>query len=72
MNCRICNEPIPEERVEALQEIGLPFDTCVLHSQVTKPVTLMEYGHKTAGALVRVPQDSESVRLAKRAFNRSR
>jgi hypothetical protein len=72
MNCRVCNQPIPEERVEALKEIGLPYDTCVSHSQVTKPVCLMSYDHKTAGALVRVPQDSESVRLAKRAFNRSR
>jgi hypothetical protein len=35
-------------------------------------LVLMEYGHKTAGYAVAVPNDPEAQRLALRAFKRAR
>jgi len=69
MLCEICNEPIPQERLDAI-----PGTTrCVRHSGVVKLMGLMDYGHKTAPSLVVLdPENKEAVRLARRAFNRSR
>jgi len=69
MLCEICQEPIPQERLEAI-----PGTTrCVRHSGTIKRMGLMDYCHKTAPSLVVLdPENKEAVRLARRAFNRSR
>lgn len=72
MICKVCNQEIPAERVEALQEMGIYPNTCVLHSETKPKMVVMEYGHKTAGAIVVVGNDPEQQRLAQRAYRRSR
>lgn len=72
MRCQTCNVLIDTDRAEYLAETNAP-PTCTAHSTTKAKVTLMEYGHKTAGALVVVDgEDKESVRLANRAYRRSR
>lgn len=68
MNCSQCERPIPAERREALPETT----TCVACSNVKKVVGLMEYGHKTGGSLVMLPDDPEQIRLAYRSYRRAR
>ena len=66
--CRYCGHPIHPERLECLPQT----QTCVKCSDVTKPIGLMDFGHKTAPSLVLVPDDREQQRLARRAFRRAR
>lgn len=69
MKCEICGVEIPRERLEAIPGVN----RCVHHSGVIKRIGLMDYSHKTAPSLVVLdPKNKESVRLARRAFNRSR
>ena len=68
MNCIKCDQPIPRERLEALPDTK----TCTACSTTQAYLTLMEYGHKTAGALVVVRSDPEQQRMAKRAYRRAR
>lgn len=68
-HCMYCNTSIPTERVEFLQESGRPC-VCVKCSEERPKLTLMEYGHKTAGYLVIVGRGDE--RKALRAYRRSR
>lgn len=69
MNCEVCQQPIPAERLEALPETT----TCVKCSRVKAKVCLPLYSHKTAAELVVIDaEDTEAVRLARRAHYRSR
>jgi len=69
MNCEICGIRIPIERLEAVPGTV----RCVKHSDASKCLCLMDYSHKTAPSLVVIDsRDKEAVRLARRAFNRSR
>ena len=64
-----CGKEIPAERLEVFPNAT----SCAGCSTVVRNRVYMEYGHKTAGALVVVSgDDKESVRLAERAFRRSR
>ena len=70
--CEVCGAEIPPERVEFLELTGKS-PRCVDHSGEVAAVTFMEYGHKTAGAIVKVAGDNkEAIRLATRAYRRSR
>lgn len=66
--CEKCLKPIPKERLEFLPDTL----RCVNCSNEEKVEGLMDFGHKTAPALVVLPKDSEQKRKAKRAFRRSR
>jgi hypothetical protein len=68
MLCEKCKCLIPSERLEILPDTK----TCVNCSEVQKVTGFMEYGHKTAGYLVMMPDDPEQRRLAERAFKRER
>lgn len=59
------------DRAEFLQETGRPL-ICVSCSGESPKLVLMEYGHKTAGYAVAVPNNPEAQRLALRAFKRAR
>lgn len=67
--CKICGDEIPADRLEALPGTT----TCVSHSGTTKRIGMMDYSHKTAPALVVLDsRNKEAMRLAHRAFHRSR
>lgn len=66
-----CGNHIPEDRLGFLQETNRPI-CCIQCSTEKEKLALMEYGHKTAGYLVIVPNDKESQRLANRSFRRAR
>jgi len=70
MKCR-CGKRIAKARVNFLRETGRDM-SCGDCSQEDKQLTLMEYGHKTAGTLIKVPNDPEQQRLALRAYHRCR
>jgi hypothetical protein len=70
MKCR-CGDTIPKARVEFLRSTSRVL-CCAKCSNEGKQMALMEYGHKTAGTLIRVPNDPEQRRRAMRAFRRSR
>lgn len=68
-NCCKCKIEIPAERLEAIPDTT----TCVNCSNVKKKVGFMDFYHKTAPELVIVDSsDEESVRRARRVYNRSR
>lgn len=75
--CLDCKTIIPEERVEILLGQKWPM-RCVKCSKVEAPAVFMDFGHKTGGEIVVVPnnpdgtRDPEKVRLAVRCFRRSR
>ena len=69
MLCEVCQESIPQERLDAIPGVT----TCVRHSGEAKRIGLMDFGHKTAPSLVVLDtKNKEAVRLAWRAFHRSR
>jgi hypothetical protein len=69
MNCVTCNCVIPAARLEILPHTT----TCVKCSSEKPYVSFMVFEHKTGGYPVHIrAEQSESVRLAKRAFQRSR
>lgn len=67
--CMHCGVVLDPDRVEFLQESGRPC-VCLSCSSETPKLTLMEYGHKTAGYLVIVGKGDEHKAL--RAYRRSR
>jgi hypothetical protein len=68
MLCVKCLKSIPAERLEIL-----PTTTCCVDCSTVQPIRgFMEYGHKTAGYLVVLPDDPEQQRLAERCFRRER
>ncbi len=69
MQCEVCKKEIDPERLEALPNTR----RCAEHSDAAKFVGFMDFSHKTAPALIMVNSDDrESLRLATRAFRRSR
>ena len=70
MQCS-CGREIPEERTEFLIEHGKPL-TCLSCSRERPKLTYMDQAHKTAAYVVIVENDPEQIRLARRAFKRSR
>lgn len=70
MLCKVCGEPIPEERLEAIPGT----DTCVAHSQARRQLGFMiaTAAKGTASVMVTVPDDPEQRRLARRAHMRRR
>lgn len=65
--CPTCGIQIPNERVEA------GYYTCVNHSTASKKVGFMVFSHKTAPEIAIVDSSNEeSVRIAKRAYERRR
>jgi len=67
--CKICGQQIPAERLEVLPDT----ETCVKHSNVKAKIGFAVYDHKTAPTMVMIdPEDTEAVRLARRAHNRER
>ena len=71
MNCIRCGRQLDADRAEALAELNKPM-TCMPCSTETHTVCFIEYGHKTAGTIVRVGTDKEQIRLASRAYRRAR
>jgi hypothetical protein len=71
--CEVCDVVIEEERAKLIAMSGnrLPC-VCLEHSTVTKPKGLMDFGHKTAGEVVILPNDAESQRRAFRQYHRAR
>jgi hypothetical protein len=68
-HCMHCGVTIDPDRVEFLRESGRPC-VCQHCTAETPKLTLMEYGHKTAGYLVVVGKGDEHKAL--RAYKRSR
>lgn len=71
MNCEVCNEPIPQERLEAVPGTT----TCVKHSKVKAIVGFMipTASKGCASTLVTLdPDNDEQMRQAKRAHLRGR
>lgn len=66
--CCKCNKAIHPDRLEAVPDTT----TCVGCSDVKKVKGLMDYGHKTAGAIVMLPDDPEQQRMAFRQYRRAR
>lgn len=67
--CEKCNVEIPAERLECLPNTT----TCVNCSTVKAKVCFMVFDHKTGGSPIFVdPDDSETLRVAKRANRRAR
>lgn len=71
MTCTHCGGPVDSDRAEFLQETGRPA-ACIDCTGESPRLVLMEYGHKTAGYAVAVPNDPEAQRLAIRAYRRAR
>lgn len=71
MFCKYCSLKINEDRLEFLQENNKEI-TCITCSKETKVTGFMDYNHKTAPQLVLIPNDPETIRIAKRAFRRAR
>lgn len=70
--CRKCKGEIPVERLDFLLEYKKAL-TCIKCSNEGSVSGFMDYGHKTAPQLVLVPNDNtEALRIAKRAFRRAR
>lgn len=70
-SCICCRSPVPDERVEFLRETGRAL-TCVNCTGERARLVLMDYGHKTAGFAVPIPQSKEAERLAVRCYRRAR
>lgn len=77
MLCMHCNNEIHPDRVEFIK-IAKKQPTCINCSREQPSVTLMSYGHKTAGEVVVVPNNgdgshnAEAIRQAQRAYRRAR
>lgn len=71
MNCIICNEKIDEDRLDFILTFKKAA-TCLKHANEQKTVALMDYGHKTAGTIVVLPNNKEIQRRAFRAYRRAR
>jgi mRNA degradation ribonuclease J1/J2 len=71
VTCTICSGHIDPDRAEFLVETRRP-KVCMSCAGEAPKLVLMEYGHKTAGYAVAVPNNPEAQRLALRAFKRAR
>lgn len=70
-NCVRCKCEIDTDRADFLRETGRVV-YCLSCSGESPTLVFMEYGHKTAGYAVAVPNDPESQRRALRAYRRAR
>ena len=68
VKCGSCGAAIPAARLRALPGAT----TCVRCSDAEPRRGLMDYGHKTGGVVVILPNDPEQRRLAERAYRRAR
>lgn len=70
MNCSLCGNPIPPERLEAIPGCH----TCIQCSTTSRKVGFMvsSFSKGTAPELVVVPNNQEALRQAIRANKRSR
>lgn len=70
--CLTCGVAIDPERLEVLPDTRY----CTSHSKAVASLVLMDYAHKTAGAIVVIPQDgpnaAEQARLAWNVYRRRR
>jgi len=71
VTCTLCDSPMDPDRAEFLRETRRPV-VCMSCTGESPKLVLMEYGHKTAGYAVAVPNNPEAQRLALRAFKRAR
>jgi hypothetical protein len=71
MHCRICNQPMPNERAEFLMSVGKPV-LCMACASERPATTFMDYSHKTAPTLVVVHGKGEALRMAQRCYRRAR
>lgn len=69
--CISCSSPVDKERADFLRDTGRAV-TCPACSAERPRLVLMEYGHKTAGYAVPIPQSREAERLAVRCYRRAR
>lgn len=77
MKCIHCDNQLDKDRTRFIEITG-KFPTCVNCSKEQPVVSMMNYGHKTAGEVLIVPNNpngtnnAEFVRQAKRAYRRGR
>lgn len=71
MTCIHCSCPVDPDRAEFLLETRRP-QVCISCTGESAKLVLLEYGHKTAGYAVSVPNNPEAQRLALRAYRRAR
>ncbi len=71
MTCSLCSGPMDPDRAEFLAETHRPM-VCMACSEERPKLVLMEYGHKTAGYAVPIPNNPEAQRMALRAYRRAR
>jgi len=73
-NCKYCNQPIPEGRVEALPNIQTCLPCKQEHEGEQRIMGHMVYNHKTGGEIqVVTPQQFDDLqRLNRRGYKRSR
>lgn len=71
MTCTRCSGLVDPDRADFLRETRRPL-VCMACSGESPRLVLMEYGHKTAGYAVTVPNNPEAIRLAQRAYRRAR
>jgi hypothetical protein len=69
--CCLCGVEVDSGRAEFLRDTGRPMK-CLGCSSERPSMVLMEYGHKTAGYAVKVPDNPEAQRRALRAYRRAR
>lgn len=70
-SCTYCQSPVDAARAEFLAETGRAV-TCMACTGERPRLVLMDYGHKTAGYAVPIPQNKEAERLAVRCYRRAR
>jgi hypothetical protein len=70
-SCTYCHAEVAPDRAEFLRETGRAV-TCMSCTKERSKLVLMDYGHKTAGYAVAIPQNPEAERLAIRAYRRAR
>ncbi len=71
--CDVCDLELSQERAMLIagSNGALPC-VCIEHSKVTKPKGFLNYGHKTAGEVIIIPNNPESLRKATREYRRAR
>lgn len=71
MTCMHCGQSVDADRAEFLRDTGRAV-TCLACASERPRLVLMDYGHKTAGYAVSIPQNREAERLAVRCYRRAR
>ena len=72
MNCKYCQNSIPFDRLEFLNEFNRPL-VCINCSTEKRAVGFLSYSHKTAPELVVIPANNkEKIRRCQRVNRRAR